>query len=123
MKVAFISRSTLYSTPGGDTKQIDLTAKYLRELGVEVAIHLSNAAIDYDQYDLLHFFNIIRPGDIIRHIKKSGKPYAVSTIFLDYGGYEKTARSGVMSLINKVFSEDAIEYLKAIARFVKNGEK
>ena len=36
MKVAFISRATLYSTPGGDTKQVDMTANYLRELGVDV---------------------------------------------------------------------------------------
>ena len=123
MKIAFISRATLYSSPGGDTKQIDLTAKYLRDLGIGVDIFLANSVIDYIGYDLLHFFNIIRPADIIYHIQKSGKPYVVSTIFLDYGGYEKTARSGMMRLMNKIFSEDAIEYIKAIARFVKNGEK
>lgn len=123
MRVAFISRATLYSTPGGDTKQVDLTAHYLRELGVEVDICLTDQPIDYSKYDLLHFFNIIRPADILGHIERSGKPYVVSTIFLDYGEFEKHARGGVMKWMNKIFSEDQIEYIKAIARFVKNGEK
>jgi glycosyltransferase involved in cell wall biosynthesis len=123
MKVAFISRATLYSTPGGDTKQIDFTAHYLRTLGVEVDIYPTNKDIDYSKYDLLHFFNIIRPADILGHVEKSGKPYVVSTIFLDYGEFEKKTRGGIMKWVNKVFSEDQIEYIKAIARRIKNGEK
>lgn len=122
MKIAFISRSTLYTTPGGDTKQLDFTAHYLRELGVQVDIYLSNQDINYKQYDLLHFFNIIRPADIIYHIEKSKKPYVVSTIFLDYGEFEKKARAGAIGILNKIFSEDQIEYIKAIARWIKNGE-
>jgi glycosyltransferase involved in cell wall biosynthesis len=123
MRVAFISRATLYSTPGGDTKQLDMTANYLRELGVEVDVHLTNQEIDYSKYDLLHFFNIIRPADILWHVEKSGKPFAVSTIFLDYGEFEKKTRGGLMRYMNMVFSEDQIEYIKAVARWVKNGEK
>lgn len=123
MRVALISRATLYSTPGGDTKQIDFTAHYLRELGVKAEVRLTNEQIDYSQYDLLHFFNIIRPADIIGHIEKSKKPYVVSTIFLDYGTFEKNARGGIFKWINKIFSEDQIEYIKVIARWIKNGEK
>lgn len=123
MRIAFIARATLYTTPGGDTKQIDFTAHYLRELGVEVDIFPTDKPVDYVKYDLLHFFNIIRPADILGHIEKSGKPYVVSTIFLDYGEYEKKARGGVMKWMNKIFSEDQIEYIKAIARRFKNGEK
>lgn len=123
IKVAFISRATLFSSPGGDTKQLELTAQYLRLLGVEVDVFLTNQAIDYKKYDLLHFFNIIRPADIIYHIKKSKKPYVVSTIFLDYGSYEKSARKGIISWMNKIFSEDNIEYIKAIARAIKNRER
>ncbi len=123
MKVAFISRSTLYLSPGGDTRQIDMTAKYLRVKGVDVDIFLANQSIDYKQYDLLHFFNIIRPADILGHIFKSKKPYVVSTIFLDYGDFEKTARAGAMKWLNKFFSADQIEYIKVIARRILNGEK
>jgi glycosyltransferase involved in cell wall biosynthesis len=123
MKVLFITRATLYSTPGGDTKQIDLTAAYLRQLGVEVDIKLTSETIDYSSYDLLHFFNIIRPADIMYHIDQAGKPYVVSTIFLDYGEFEKKSRGGLMGIMNKVLSEDQIEYVKAIARSIVNGEK
>ncbi len=123
MRVAFISRATLYSTPGGDTKQLDMTAHYLREKGVEVDVCLTNQQIDYNKYDLLHFFNIIRPADIIGHVQRSGKPFVVSTIFLDYGEFEKRTRGGLMRWMNKIFSEDQIEYIKAIARSIKNGEK
>ena len=34
MKIAFITRSTLYSVPGGDTEQIVQTARFLKEMGV-----------------------------------------------------------------------------------------
>lgn len=123
MKIAFIARATLYSSPGGDTKQVDMTAAGLRQLGAYVEIFTTNQEINYADFDLLHFFNIIRPADILYHIKKSGKPYVVSTIFLDYGGFEKSARTGWRKWLNKIFSEDQIEYLKAIARWIRNGEK
>ena len=51
MKVAFIVRPNLYSIAGGDTVQIDQTARRLRELGVEVDILLSNAVFPHDKYD------------------------------------------------------------------------
>ncbi|HET7002588.1 MAG TPA: glycosyltransferase family 1 protein, partial [Puia sp.] len=68
MKVAFISRSSLFSDKGGDTIQIVNTAAALRHLGVEVDIFLADQKPDYDKYDFLHFFNIIRPDDILPHI-------------------------------------------------------
>ena len=73
MKVLFISRATLYKDKGGDTIQIVNTARYLEKLGVEVTIRLSNEAIDYSKFDLIHFFNIIRPADILLHMERSGK--------------------------------------------------
>ena len=121
MKVAFISRATLYTAPGGDTKQLDMTAEKLRALGVEVDIFKACDRIDYSQYDLLHFFNIIRPANILKHIRKSRKPYVVSTIFVEYGNVSST--SFAQRILKRVFSDDAMEYIKAIARSVKNGEK
>ena len=120
IKVAFISRSTLFSSPGGDTCQVQETAKNLRRKDVSVDICLTNQRINYQQYDLLHFFNIIRPADILKHIKLSGKPYVVSTIFVQYGS---VTTGGKMDLLRKIFSEDGLEYIKVIARALKNGEK
>lgn len=123
MRILMIARQTLYTSPGGDSVQVDSTAKYLRDLGVTVDIKLSNEKIDYSDYQLIHFFNIIRPDDILPHISKTTLPFVVSTIFVDYSEYEKKNRQGLLKVITTICSADKLEYLKAIARYVKNGDK
>ncbi|MBE9666357.1 glycosyltransferase family 4 protein [Mucilaginibacter boryungensis] len=115
MKIVFITRSTAYTGRGGDTVQVLKTAEHLRTLDVEVDVKLSNEVINYDEYDLLHFFNIPRPADMLRHSKASNKPYVISTILLDHSEYDKYFRRGAGRLL-KFFSADAIEYIKTIAR-------
>ena len=122
MKVLFLVRATLYTVYGGDTMQIMSTAKYLRKLGAEVDIKLVNERIDYSSYDLLHIFNAIRPADVLTHIKKSGKPYVLSTIYVDFSEYQQLHATGITAMLSKVFSKDQMEYIKAIGRWVKNGE-
>lgn len=123
MRVAFISRATLYTAPGGDTRQADATADALRRLGVEVDVFGADAQPDYARYDLLHFFNIIRPADMLYHIQQSGLPYVVSTIFVDYGAFEQQNGGNFRKMLSRLVSGDGMEYLKALARRVKNGEK
>lgn len=113
----------MYKDKGGDTTQVLGTAEQLGKLGIGVDIRLTNEVIDYSAYDLLHFFNIIRPADILEHIRRSGKPYVVSTIYVDYSEFDKRARKGMTRLLFRVFSGDGIEYLKVIARALLNGEK
>jgi len=103
--------------------QVLKTAEYLQKAGVKVDVRLTGETIDYSGYDLLHFFNLIRPADILAHVIKSGKPYVVSTIFVDYSEYEQKARGGMARLLFRFFSADKAEYLKVIARRVKNKEK
>jgi glycosyltransferase involved in cell wall biosynthesis len=117
MKVAIIARSTLYSVPGGDTVQAVQTARQLTAIGVDAEIRLSNESIAYDQYNLLHFFNIIRPADILYHSQKAGKPFVVSTILCDYSEYDKYHRKGAGALFS-YFSADSIEYIKTMARWL-----
>lgn len=121
MKVAFITRSTLYSAPGGDTIQAMQTARYLEDLGVSADIKLSNETVDYSPYDLLHFFNLIRPADILYHSKKAKKPFVVSTILCNYTEYDKQHRKGIGHLFS-MLSTDSIEYLKTVARWVKGND-
>lgn len=123
MKVAFVSRASLFSDKGGDTIQIVNTAAELRLLGIEVDIFLADQKPDYGNYDFLHFFNIIRPDDILPHVSRSRIPFVVSTIFVDYSEYEKKARQGPSALLFRFLSPDLIEYLKALARFMANGVK
>ncbi|MDR3273307.1 MAG: glycosyltransferase family 4 protein [Flavobacteriaceae bacterium] len=122
MKVLFIARATLYSSWGGDTVQIEKTAENLRKLGVHVDIGLTNDTFDYDFYDIIHFFNIIRPSDIIYHAKKARK-YVISTIFVDYEEYERKQGTLLKKIFRKFFGKNNLEYLKTIARALLNGEK
>jgi glycosyltransferase involved in cell wall biosynthesis len=123
MKVAFITRSTLYTVKGGDTTQVIQTARHLGQLGVTVDIKLTHEKIDYSRYDLLHFFNIIRPSDILCHIQKSRKPFTLTTILIDYSEYDRQYRKGLPGFLLRGFSADKIEYLKTIGRFLKGNDK
>jgi glycosyltransferase involved in cell wall biosynthesis len=115
MQVALIARSTLYTSPGGDSVQVLATAKYLQKSGVTAHVKLCTDNIDYKAYDLLHFFNIIRPADILKHLKK---PYVVSPVFVDYSEYDRLQRTGPAGRFFKLLSAGQAEYTKAIARWL-----
>ena len=123
IRVAMIIRSTLYTAKGGDTVQALQTAKNLILNGIKVDIKLTGELIEYDEYDLLHFFNITRPADILCHIKKSRKPFVVSTILIDYSEYDKYYRKGIAGMLFRFLSADGIEYMKAISRRLLGKDK
>lgn len=122
MNVLFISRATLFKSPGGDTIQILKTAEGLRRLNVNVEIGLSSDDFDYEKYDIVHFFNIIRPADILYHFKKS-KRNVISTIFVDYTEAEINAGTILRTFITKFFGVDSAEYLKTIVKAILRKEK
>lgn len=117
-----IARSTLHSSPGGDTVQILSTAKYLKSLGVLVDVKICHEGINYDVYNLIHFFNIIRPDDILYHISKTNIPFVISTVFVDYSEYEQNA-GGLRGLLSNTLGSDRLEFLKAIGRHLMNGQR
>jgi len=123
MKIGLITRSTLMSEKGGDTVQVLQTAQWLRQLGVQADIISTSNTPDYSKYDLLHFFNIIRPADILHHIRRFNKPFVVSPVLVDYSEYDKFYRKGLPGLSFRFLSADTIEYLKAIARRIKGKDK
>jgi glycosyltransferase involved in cell wall biosynthesis len=123
MNVLFIARATLYKNRGGDTIQLHKTAEWLRKLGVTVDVRLANEDIHYAGYDLIHFFNLMRPADILRHARASRKPYVVSPLFVDYSESDRRTRSGLAKWLLRLFSADRIEYVKVIARRLLNGER
>ena len=122
IKVLFIVRATLYTSPGGDTTQILKTAENLRKLGVEVDIELTTTTVDVSIYDIVHFFNIIRPSDILIHFKKA-KRKVISTIFVDYSEAEKNSSSRFRSVLIKYFDQFKIEYFKRIVKAILGKEK
>jgi glycosyltransferase involved in cell wall biosynthesis len=123
MKVLFISRSTLFSVRGGDTIQMEMTASELKKLGVQVDFIADRTQIDYEQYDLIHFFNIIRPAALLPHIKRCKRPIVISPIFVDYSEYEKQATTGLRKMLANTISKNALEYIKTLARWAVNGER
>lgn len=123
MKILMVARATLYTEAGGDTIHIINTAAQLRKLGAAVDIVLTNAIKDYSGYDLLHFFNITRPADIILHIRLSKKPYVITPIFVEYGEFDKYFRKGIAGKLFRLLNPHTIEYLKVIARSIYSSEK
>jgi glycosyltransferase involved in cell wall biosynthesis len=123
IKVAMVVRSTLYTVPGGDTIQAMQTARSLRMQGVKADIKLTNETIDYNNYHLLHFFNITRPADILYHIRKAKIPFVISTILINYSEYDKYHRKGLAGMLFRYLPGDTIEYLKVISRWILGKDK
>ena len=124
MKVLFQSRTTLYSVPGGDTVQLTKTAEALRQQGVEVTVS-TDLEPSLEGYDLVHLFNLIRPQEVLlqaRNARRQGKKIALSTIYGLYTEYEQRARRGAAGWLFRLLSTGQIEYLKTVARAVKNRE-
>lgn len=122
MNVLFTSRSTLFSQPGGDTLQVEQTAKYLREMGHNVDIKLCGEPINTNEYDLVHFFNIIRPADLKVSIPKH-IPLVVSSIYHDYSEYDKLYRSAGSKLLFRLFGKFGLEYIKVNLRWLNGSDK
>lgn len=120
MKIAFITRSTLFKIHGGDTVQVMETAQELKNSGLTVSIFLSHEKINYEDFDLLHFFNLTRPSNILYHIRRTNKPFVVSPILVDYSEYDKKYRTGIPGSILKLFS--STEYIKTVARWLLNND-
>ncbi len=118
-----IVRSTLYTSRGGDTIQAMQTARMLRRQGINVDIILTDEKIEYRKYNLLHFFNITRPADILHHVGQTDKPYVVSTILVDYSEYDKHHRKGFSGIALKYFDADTIEYIKSIGRWLRRSDR
>jgi glycosyltransferase involved in cell wall biosynthesis len=123
LKIAFIVRSTINLIKGGDSLQVIHTAAELIKLGINVEIKLSNESINYQKYDLLHLFNIIRPSDHLKHITKSKVPYVVSTIYLDYSEFDKKGRNTLQNQLFALFGRDVSEFLKNNYRYIRKQDK
>ncbi len=117
-----MSRATSRNFPGGDTIQMKESAYSLRKLGLEVDIMYADEKPNYAQYDLIHFFNIIRPSDILAHINHD-IPFIVSAIYVDYEDVEKSSKNVFRKIIAHIFNPNNIELFKAIARHILGKEK
>jgi len=116
-----LARPNLLADPGGDTTQLFGTAAALRRRGQHVDINPDRP--DYQLYDLLHFFNIIDPEDIIGHLERAGKPYVVSTIYVRYEEYDRYHRQDAIGWAARLLPADSVEYLKTVGKWMLKGER
>ncbi|WP_000803862.1 glycosyltransferase family 4 protein [Vibrio mimicus] len=122
MKVLFVTRPTVFSGPGGDTIQLLKTKKYLENLGVDIEIATSPTP-SIDGYDIVHFFNLRNPQDIISTVlsaKSKGIPSVLSTIWGSYNECDRKTRKGFQRWVANNVSEYFLEYLKTTARIFFN---
>lgn len=123
LKVALIARSSLFSSKGGDTVQVVETARSLRHSGIDADIRLAHEIIDQEQYDLLHFFNLTRPADILYHVRYAARPAIITPIFIDYSQYDQEQRRGLSGLLFKSLGANSIEYVKTFLRWIRGTEQ
>jgi glycosyltransferase involved in cell wall biosynthesis len=124
LKILFISRASLFRVKGGDTVQVIKTAEALKKTGVTVDVKLCDEKqINYSGYNLIHFFNIRHPADMIVHIKKSKLPYLISTIYVDYANPVIKKTKGIRDWVFTFLSSDAQEYIKTMGKSILQGEK
>ena len=123
IRVVMIVRSTFYTVKGGDTVQAQQTASRLEKTAVHADIKLTTEKIAYEDYDLLHFFNITRPADICYHIRASGKRFLISSILIDYSEYDQQHRKGLPGILFRLLNADGIEYMKTLSRWLLGRDK
>lgn len=122
MNVLYITRPTVFSGPGGDTVQLLKTAEYLKSYDVNVTI-ADTAEPDMDGYDLVHFFNLRNPQDLlvnVRRAKSKKLPMVLSTIWGSYQECDIKTRTGLGGFLARNVSEYKLEYIKVIARALVN---
>lgn len=89
LRVLFLSRTTLFSEPGGDTVQVIKTAAALKERGCSVDIS-TDASPHVEGFDLLHIFNLMCPQETYFQAlaaKRRGIPVVLSPIYVDIREY------------------------------------
>ncbi|HDR8447420.1 TPA: hypothetical protein QC331_005748, partial [Bacillus cereus] len=69
MKVLYMSRSDLFTKRGGDTVQIENTARELRGKNVEVEFYSGPMDLKSKKYDIVHIFNSYNVAETLCNIK------------------------------------------------------
>lgn len=123
MRILIISRSTLFTQRGGDTVQVEQTAKYLAQLGCKVHIQTTGFCDDFENFDVLHFFNLNRPADLLPYLKKGRPPLVITSIYIDYSSVPNKVQTSKQQALSAVSNHFAQEYIKAIGRGVKGTDR
>ncbi len=123
-RVLFLSRTTLFSVPGGDTTQVLKTAEGLRKLGCDVKVS-TDVSPNLSGIDLVHLFNLTRPQETYLQALLASKqriPVVLSPIYVDFSEYDRGARTGFSGKLLKYLSPSMAQTAKIAGRMLFNGE-
>lgn len=85
LNVLMLNRTDSERCPGGDTVQMEATARFLRDSGHGVTVSFELQP-DLTGVDLVHLFNLTRPNETAaqaEHARRGGKPYVLSSVYWD----------------------------------------
>ena len=93
MRVLMQPRPSIFSTPGGDTVQLEQTKKALHELGIQVNVSCELAP-DVSDYDIIHLLNTTQYSILwtyahFQNAKQAGKPIVTSTVYWPWNKNEE----------------------------------
>lgn len=123
LNILFVSRSTILEIKGGDTVQMLNTAKALKDFGVNITFYEGQKQFDFSKFDLIHFFNLTRPVEILKILSLTDIPFVVSTIYIDYSFYKNLKKPVIHKWISTVFGAHGMEYFKIVGKFLLGKEK
>lgn len=105
--------------PGGDTVQMEETAKFLRAAGHSVTIDFGLSP-DLSGCDIVHLFNLTRPVETLAQARNAiakGKPYALSSVYWDLeSAVPPSAFEFPRNLFRRCFSDGARARLRRLLR-------
>ena len=109
MRIALVNHGTANEWGGGDSVQIQETAKRLKQRGHQVSIQNSDRP-EIDDVDLVHIFNCRVYQSFVQQMatcRQAGKPVVVSPIWISIGRALWGSRGSVGLLERAVQSETA----------------
>lgn len=120
MKVLFLLRHNFYSSPGGAQIQIEKTAFYLRQIGVEIDFSL-NFPKNINKYDIIHLTDLTWIYDnpsYLRKIERSNFKGSIvlSTIYWPFDDYFESGAPFLHKLLYSLFGVDGFERIKSMGK-------
>ena len=121
MRVLWLTRPDLKSSPGGDTTQILETAASLKKHGVEVEIH-SERFPNFRGFDLVHLFHLDRVWENVewcRQIRACAIPSVLSPIYWPSEEFDRNGRTGLAAALTQLGGSTPYQYMKLLHRGIR----
>jgi len=118
MRALWCVRDNLRRDRGGDTTQIEQSAKALQTLGVEVTLD-EGGVQDPGGFDLVHLFHLDRPWENLvwaRRAKAASVPIAFSPIWWPQDEFNKRGRFGLQGLLSRTVGSRMYEDARLVQR-------